>query len=136
MIVAAATRGPREVRLAALRACGRIGDRSCLEPLLTVGADPDADLAAAARTALGDIRDPAVDEEILRLARSPGPGSRAPVFDLVGQRRLRKPNVGDPPLQRVPRDGGVIAHTRQAGSVQPRPLNRRRCGRLCEGYAR
>ena len=88
VIVAAATRGPREVRLAALRACGRIGDSSCLDPLLAVAADPDADIAVAARKALGDVRDPVVDEEILRLARSPGPVSRALVFDIVGRRRI------------------------------------------------
>lgn len=53
----AATRtgGPAAVRLAAVRALGRIGDESCVPALLGLAGGADAELAAAAATALGDM---------------------------------------------------------------------------------
>ena len=47
-VLKAAQRGPALVRVAAVSALGRVGDASCLAPLLDIAIESDADLAQAA----------------------------------------------------------------------------------------
>jgi len=83
--------GPTPVRLAALRALGRIGDASCVEPLLATATDADADLAAAAKTALaempGDGGTAIADLIRGRLARATG-ATLPLLIEIVGRRRI------------------------------------------------
>jgi HEAT repeat protein len=80
--------GPRDVRLAAVRALGRIGDAGSLAPLLAVAVETDADLAAVAKAAIADLPPAGVDEA-LRAKLSGADAATLPLLlDLVGRRRL------------------------------------------------
>lgn len=80
--------GPREVRLAAVRALGRIGDDGSLAPLLVAASENDAELAAVAKTAITELRGESVDEA-LRVKLAGADAAKQPLFlDLVGKRRV------------------------------------------------
>ncbi|MCE2727545.1 MAG: HEAT repeat domain-containing protein [Planctomycetaceae bacterium] len=80
--------GPREVRLAAVRSLGRIGDEGGLAPLLVVAAETDADLAAVAKTAIADLPGQGVDQA-LRVKLAGADAAKLPLLlDLVGKRRV------------------------------------------------
>ena len=51
-VLKAAGQGPKEVRLAAIGALGRVGDASCLFTLLEIAIEDDADLSQTAKAAL------------------------------------------------------------------------------------
>ena len=55
-VVKAAGNGPKQVRLAAIAALGRVGDATCLAQLLDIAAEPDQELASAAKEALKTAR--------------------------------------------------------------------------------
>jgi len=87
-VLKAAGRGAKPVRIAAISALGRIGDATCLAPLLEVAIEPDADLAKAAKDALADLPGDSINKEIVsRLGKAEG--KTYPVLiELVGQRRI------------------------------------------------
>jgi len=90
MLQATAT-GPKPVRLAAMRALGRSGDASCVDPLLAAAADGDVELAASAKTALAELSGggtKGIDDQIRgRLVQARGP--RLPqLIEIVGLRRI------------------------------------------------
>jgi HEAT repeat protein len=87
-VLKAAEGGPKPVRLAAIGALGRVGDASCLSPLLEIAIDADADLVLSARTALGELPGEKVDAEIVaRLSKAKGKIYPL-LIELVGQRRI------------------------------------------------
>ena len=87
----AAGTGPKPVRLSAIRALGRIGDATCVNPLLTVAADSDVDLASAAKSALAEVSaggSKEIDDQIRgRLAQAQGPALPL-LIEIVGRRRI------------------------------------------------
>lgn len=87
-VLQAAGSGPKAVRLAALGALGRVGDASCVAPLVQIATDADADLAKAAKTALAELPSDRANAEIVaRLSKAAG--SAYPVLiEVVGQRRI------------------------------------------------
>ncbi len=84
----AAGSGAKPVRLAAISALGRVGDASCLAPLLDIAVESDAELGKKAKEALADLPGESVDKEIVtRLNQTQG--KTYPVLiELVGQRRV------------------------------------------------
>jgi HEAT repeat protein len=78
----------KPVRLAAISALGRVGDASCVAPLLDIAVESDADVAKKAKESLADLPGDAVDKEIAtRLGAAQG--KTYPVLiELVGQRRI------------------------------------------------
>ncbi len=78
----------KPVRLAAITALGRVGDASCVAPLLDIAVESDADVAKKAKESLADLPGDAVDKEIAtRLSQAQG--KTYPVLiELVGQRRI------------------------------------------------
>jgi HEAT repeat protein len=87
-VLDAAGRGPKEVRLAAINALGRVGDASCLSPLMSVVSESDPELAQAAKAALAELPGDKVNQEIVsRLSKAEG--KLYPVLiALVGERRI------------------------------------------------
>ncbi len=83
-ILKAAAGGPAVVRLAALEALGRVGDASCLSPLLEIGVESDAAISQAAKAAAAELPAGKVDAEIV--ARLPAAhGKTLPLLlELVG----------------------------------------------------
>lgn len=87
-VLKAAQAGPKPVRIAAIGALGRVGDASCLAPLLDIALEADADVAQNAKTALSDLPGDGINSNILaRLDKAQG--KLYPLLiELVGQRRI------------------------------------------------
>ena len=87
-VLNAAEEGPTPVRLSAIEALQRIGNDSCLLPLLAVAVESDADLSVAARDTLAHLPGEDVDAHIVQLLAN-AEGTRYPLLlELVGQRRI------------------------------------------------
>lgn len=87
-LAAAAASGPKPIRLAAIAALGRVGSIDCVPALIGIGLDSDAELAAAAKTALAELPDEKVSQQIVvGLKRARG-GEYVLLLELVGQRRI------------------------------------------------
>ena len=86
----AAAGGPKPVRLAAVRALGRIGDVRCVEPLLAMAAAGDADLATAATGAVASMAggSKAVDDTIRGLLAQAKGATLPLLIEVVGRRRI------------------------------------------------
>jgi HEAT repeat protein len=87
-VLRAAAKGHKQVRLAAISALGRIGNATCVAPLLESAAEGDAELAKAATEALVELSGPTVDKDLVsRLSKAEG--KTYPVLiEVVGKRRL------------------------------------------------
>ena len=107
MFLRLAQTGPKEVRLAAIAALGRVGNATTVPTLLTLAVDGDADVAGAARGSLGNIQGTDVDKEIR--SRMAGADTKLlPVLlDLVGHRRIAAIDAVVPALEHA--DAGVRA---------------------------
>jgi len=87
-VLKAAGSAPKPVRLAAIGALGRIGNETCLAPLLDIAVESDADVAKKAKESLADLPGQSVDKEIASRLSS-AQGKTYPVLiELVGQRRI------------------------------------------------
>jgi HEAT repeat protein len=87
-VLKAAASGPKPVRIAAIGALGRVGNTTCLSPLLDMALEGDADVAQKAKTALGDLPGESIDQDIVaRLAKAQGKIYPL-LLELVGQRRI------------------------------------------------
>lgn len=87
-VLKAAEAGPKVVRLSAVDALSRVGDVTCLVPLLKIAVEDDTDLSNSARATLAVLPGDKVDDHLitqLELAR----GATYPVLlDLIGKRRI------------------------------------------------
>jgi HEAT repeat protein len=78
----------RDVRLAAVRALGRMGDAESLAPLLAAAAESDADLAAAAQEAIAALPAAGVDDAIRGRLAAAEAAALPLLLDLVARRRI------------------------------------------------
>ena len=87
-IVKAATSGPKEVRLSAINALSRVGDSTCVSPLIGVASEADVDLTDAALTALAELPDQSISDDVLvQLSKSEGK-ILSVLIAVVGKRRI------------------------------------------------
>jgi HEAT repeat protein len=87
-VLTAAKQGPKQVRLSAIDALGRVGDASCLSVLLAIAGETDVDLAQAAKETLADLPSEDINIQIVALLRK-AKGEQLPLLlALVGQRRI------------------------------------------------
>ncbi len=87
-VLKAAEQGPKEVRLSAIDALGRVGDLSCLDSLLKMALDTDADLSQIAKITLAEVPGEKIDTQILVLLESARGKMYPLLLQLVGQRRI------------------------------------------------
>ena len=87
-VLKAADAGPKEVRLSAIDALARVGDLSCLDSLLKIALDTDADLSQSAKLTLAEIPGENIDTQIMALLKSAKGKSYQLLLQLVGQRRI------------------------------------------------
>jgi hypothetical protein len=87
-VVKAAERGPKQVRIAAIGALGRVGDASCLAALLETAIDADVDLAQAAKETLTELPGEKVDSQIVALLPTAEGKAYPLLIELVGRRRI------------------------------------------------
>ncbi|MEO1525476.1 MAG: HEAT repeat domain-containing protein [Planctomycetota bacterium] len=88
-ILSAAQQGNELVRLSAIDALQRIGDASCLTPLMELANDDDEDLATAAKTTLAVLPGVEVDTLIVSMLSQAETQSETMLLDLVGRRRIK-----------------------------------------------
>jgi HEAT repeat protein len=88
-LLKAAEHGQQPVRLAAIGALGRVGNDSCVDLLLNIALDPDADLGKAAKAALIDLSDPTVDQDLVTRLRGAQGKTYPLLIELVGERRIK-----------------------------------------------
>ena len=87
-IVKASGAGPKLVRLSAINALGRVGNATCVSPLLGIAGEADTELSEAAMTALAELPDQSINKIILgRLPKAEGKLLLA-LIAVVGQRRI------------------------------------------------
>ncbi len=87
-VLKAAEQGAQVVRLSAVDALARVGDVSCLNSLLKIAVDKDAELAAAAKDTLAELPGDNVNAQIVALL-SKAEGATYPLLiELVGKRRI------------------------------------------------
>jgi len=87
-VLAAAQKGPTQVRVAAIGVLEGLGDASCLPVLLPLAGDSEAAVAAAVLETLGALPGTDVDEKLVgRLATAKG-AQRLAIIELIGRRRI------------------------------------------------
>ncbi len=87
-VLNAASHGPKQVRMAAIRALGRLGDASCLSELFQIALDADADLAQTTKATLAELPGEEVDAQIVALLPTAQGNMYPLLIELVGQRRI------------------------------------------------
>ena len=87
-ILKAASVGEQVVRFSAINALARVGNVTCVPTLLDIASDSDTVLAQNAKTALSEMPDASISEEILsRLPKAQGKALVA-LIEVIGQRRI------------------------------------------------
>jgi HEAT repeat protein len=87
-LIQIASSGPQVVRIASMSAISRVGDVSCVEPLLQFAMEKDAHLLLPAKEALKELQDEAVDGEILKRLPSATGDLQQLLIEVIGQRRI------------------------------------------------
>jgi HEAT repeat protein len=87
-VLEAAGAGDRQVRLAAIEVVGKLGDASCVRPLLGIAADSDGELAEAAKAALARLPGEDVNPELARRLSTAKDKSLAVLIETIGERRI------------------------------------------------
>lgn len=87
-VVKAASEGPKEVRVAAISALGRVGDATSVPALLATALDADAELAKAAKDTLTDLQGETVNSQIAAALPTATGKQLSLLLELVGKRRI------------------------------------------------
>ena len=87
-ILKAAEQGPLAVRLSAVDALARVGDVTCLNSLLKIAVDKDAELSVAAKDTLAEIPGDNVNAQIVALLPKAEGATYPLLIELVGKRRI------------------------------------------------
>jgi hypothetical protein len=87
-VLKATAQGDKQVRVSAIDALRRVGDDSCLDVLLGIASEADADLAQAAKETLAELPGENVDSKIVALLPESEGKTYPMLLQLVGQRRV------------------------------------------------
>jgi HEAT repeat protein len=87
-ILKAAEQGPLAVRLSAVDALARVGDVTCLNSLLKIAVDKDAELSVAAKNTLAELPGDNVNAQIVALLPKADGATYPLLIELVGKRRI------------------------------------------------
>lgn len=118
-----AGRGAKPVRLAAIGTLGRIGNATCLSPLLDMALESDAEVSQSAQTALADLPGDTVDKEIVaRLPKAQGTMYRL-LIELIGQRRIEAVSALVKALDQSDKTIRTAALTSLGSTVSPKTLS-------------
>ena len=122
-VLKAARNGPQEVRLAAVSALGRVGNVTCLPPLLEIAVEANDELVQAAKTALADLPGETVNREIVELL-SKAQGKTYPLLiEVVGQRRIEATDALVKALDHSDKAVRAAALTSLGATVPPQRLS-------------
>ena len=87
-VLKAAGEGPRQVRISAIDALGRVGNVSCLSALLAIAMEADEELTQTAKTTLADLPGDDVNAQIVALLPESKGRMYPLLIELVGRRRI------------------------------------------------
>jgi HEAT repeat protein len=87
-VLQTAMSGPKEVRIAALSVLPRLGDATLVEPLLSIAAGTDAELASAAKSALAVLPGEKIDADLKARLASAQDAASPLLIEIVGSRRI------------------------------------------------
>ncbi|MGD9853454.1 MAG: HEAT repeat domain-containing protein [Planctomycetaceae bacterium] len=87
-VLNAARQGPQPVRISAIDALSRVGDDSCLSPLLEMALEADAEVTQTAKGTLAVLPGETVDARIVALLPDAGGAMYPLLLELVGRRRI------------------------------------------------
>jgi HEAT repeat protein len=87
-VLQTATSGAKEVRIAALGILPRLGDGTVVEPLLAIAAGQDAELAAAAKSAVAGLPGEKIDADLKSRLASAQDTASPLLIEIVGLRRI------------------------------------------------
>ena len=79
---------PKQVRISALEALGRVGNTTCLSTLLESGIETDPSISQTARKALAELPGESIDKEIVARLAKPDPKLYVLLIELIGDRRI------------------------------------------------
>lgn len=123
-VLKAATKGNKAVRLAAISALARVGNETCVSPLLEIAVDDDKEVAAAAKAALGELPGEKVNGGILTLLAAKGEGKAYPILiEVVGQRRITATSALLKALDSTDKEVRTAALVSLGETVDPKNLN-------------
>ena len=83
-----ASKGPKEVRVAALGAISRIGDASCIAPLLNIALADNGELLQPAKAALVELPSESVGQAIVKMLPTSKDALQQLLIEVVGLRRI------------------------------------------------
>lgn len=87
-VLQTAVSGPKEVRIAALAVLPRLGDAALVEPLLAIAAGQDAELAAAAKSAVAALPGEKINADLKSRLASAQDTASPLLIEIVGLRRI------------------------------------------------
>ncbi len=87
-VLAAAKSGEKQVRIAAVGVVGRSTDAAAVPVLLDIAADPDAELAAAAKQSLAGLAGEKINDALVARLPDANGKSLAALIEIIGQRRI------------------------------------------------
>jgi len=88
VVLTAAKSGPKPVRLSAIEALKRVGDDSCLESLMAIASEADAELSDAAKETLAEYPGQQIDQRILATLQEAQGQQQQLMLELIGRRRI------------------------------------------------
>jgi HEAT repeat protein len=91
-VIEAASSGHKQVRIAAISILPRLGDDTCVSPLLKIATSDDKELAEAAKAALAGLPGAKVDADVTGRLAGADSASLPVLIELVGLRRVNAKN--------------------------------------------
>lgn len=101
-ILTALEEGEPQVQAAAIRALSQAGNKSCLEPLLTLAASKASNLAPLVRETIAVLPDDEVDGEVLAMLPNADESRRLILLDTIARRRIAATDKLTPYIEHQP----------------------------------
>ncbi|OGV65086.1 MAG: hypothetical protein A2283_20870 [Lentisphaerae bacterium RIFOXYA12_FULL_48_11] len=89
-LIALVRKKDKATRMAAVRSLSEIGDSAAAPVFMDLLKDPDPEIVQVASLGLASLSDPGVNDDVIKMLDCPDSAVRARMFDLVGQRRIKK----------------------------------------------
>jgi len=89
-LIALIKKEDKAVRMAVVRALSEIGDSDAAPVFMGLLKDADPDIVQIAAVGLASLSDPGVNDDVIKMLDCPDAAVRSKIFELVGQRRIKK----------------------------------------------
>ncbi len=121
-VLAAAKQGEPQVRIAALGVMSRSKDASSVPDLLAIAAEPNAEVAEAAKAALAQLTSPEVNKQLVKQLANIEGARLAALIEVIGRRRVEATDALVNALQNSDRSVRSAALTALGETIGPQDL--------------